>query len=81
LAIIKEPSKQNFERIDKFATLLDSKFQIPGTKIKIGVDGIIGFFLSLTRFLVFNNFVSAITGVSAIFFDFSKKFVGGTGFF
>jgi hypothetical protein len=37
--------------------------------------------LSLTRFLVFNNFVSAITGVSAIFFDFSKKFVGGTGFF
>jgi len=38
-------------------------------------------FLSLTRFLVFNNFVSAITGVSAIFFDFSKKFVGGTGFF
>ena len=43
MAIIKEPSKQNFERIDKFATLLDSKFQIPGTKIKIGVDGIIGF--------------------------------------
>jgi hypothetical protein len=43
LAIIKESSKQNFERIDKIATLLDSKFQIPGTKIKIGIDGIIGF--------------------------------------
>lgn len=43
MAIIKESSKQNFERIDKIATLLDSKFQIPGTKIKIGIDGIIGF--------------------------------------
>lgn len=34
----------NFERIEKFATLLDSKFKIPGTKIKIGIDGLIGFF-------------------------------------
>jgi hypothetical protein len=48
-----------------------------GTKLMSQGD----YFLSLTRFLVFNNFVSAITGVSAIFFDFSKKFVGGTGFF
>lgn len=34
--------KGNFENIEKIATFLDSKFYIPFTKIKFGIDGIIG---------------------------------------
>lgn len=34
--------KPNLVRIDKVARLLDSKFRIPGTQIRFGLDSIIG---------------------------------------
>ncbi|MDF1736050.1 MAG: DUF4112 domain-containing protein [Minwuia sp.] len=33
---------REFERLDRFATLLDNSIRIPGTRIRIGLDGLVG---------------------------------------
>ncbi|WP_281016152.1 MULTISPECIES: DUF4112 domain-containing protein [unclassified Minwuia] len=33
---------RDFERLDRLATLLDNSIRIPGTRIHIGLDGLIG---------------------------------------
>lgn len=33
---------RDFERLDRLATLLDNSIRIPGTRIRIGLDGLIG---------------------------------------
>lgn len=32
----------DFERLDRLATLLDNSIRIPGTRIRVGLDGLIG---------------------------------------
>jgi len=41
------------KRLDHYANLLDSKFQIPGTSIRFGWDGIIGLIPGIGDFLTF----------------------------
>lgn len=33
---------RDFERLDRLATLLDNSIRIPGTRIRVGLDGLIG---------------------------------------
>lgn len=33
---------RDFERLDHLATLLDNSIRIPGTRIRVGLDGLIG---------------------------------------
>lgn len=33
---------RHFEQLDRLATLLDNSIRIPGTRIRIGLDGLIG---------------------------------------
>lgn len=33
---------RRFERLDRLATLLDNSIRIPGTRIRVGLDGLIG---------------------------------------
>lgn len=37
-----EPSSPELDKLDRFSTLLDSRFRIPGTPIRFGWDSIIG---------------------------------------
>jgi len=36
------PYEANLKRVDKFASMMDSRYKIPFTPFKIGLDGIIG---------------------------------------
>ena len=33
---------REIERLDRFATLLDNSIRIPGTRIRVGLDGLLG---------------------------------------
>ena len=34
--------RQSFDRLDQLSRLLDTAFEIPGTNIRMGIDGLIG---------------------------------------
>ncbi len=38
----KTVNRQSFERLDQLSRLLDTAFEIPGTNIRMGIDGLIG---------------------------------------
>jgi Domain of unknown function (DUF4112) len=44
--------QQRLARIDSLATLLDSAFVVPGTKVRFGLDAIVGLFPGIGDFLM-----------------------------
>ena len=51
--------RQSFERLDQLSRLLDTAFEIPGTNIRMGIDGLLGLIPGIGDFagMLFSSYI------------------------